>query len=114
MSRCRGCGNTFRKGRRVSLLGVDGTLTPAIVCLNCAGTGRALRIVAPFFGCSHEQTPAKPAIDGRELLEHVRKSIGVWKRGTLETAPSPFQQGRHDALEAVEDLIAAVLRGRPL
>jgi hypothetical protein len=49
---CRGCGaKTFRKGKRRAVLGEDGSVTIAIVCLECAK--RAFSVVRPVGGAAH-------------------------------------------------------------
>ena len=76
---CKGCGKkNFRKGKRIALLGDDGAVTLALVCLECAA--RAFRIVRPIGIASSlcRTCEERPARAGAQCALRLARSS--WRR----------------------------------
>lgn len=112
MSRCKGCGKDFRRGRRRSLLQTDGTLASAIVCPACAN--RCLQVLAPAFYVP----PRELVIEGGELLQKMRASLQVFRRSAeinmrgLEADERARVMGHIEGLDQAIELVANALIGR--
>ena len=114
MSRCKGCGKDFRRGRRRSLLQIDGTLASAIVCPSCAS--RCLQVLAPAFYVP----PRELVIDGNETLAAVRTRLKVYMKATehewAKSGPGSeayaYNRGKVEGIDQAIELLTAALEGR--
>jgi hypothetical protein len=120
VSRCKGCGGEFRRGLQRKILLPSGDVVGAIVCRACAG--RALSILTP----TAPPPPAPTVLDGRELLERVRRDLRTYVEAAKafpmmvsEELPASdriaqlsHHRGRIEGLETGIARIDAILRER--
>jgi hypothetical protein len=103
---CKGCGATFRKGRRRMLFGAPGVLESTIVCVSCAD--RALCIVAPLVPPTEvKRYVADPQLRTMLAKLWVFREVGT---GRDESWRDGFQSGLDSAIA----LVKAAIEGRPL
>jgi hypothetical protein len=119
MSKCKTCGEAFRKGKRRVVLHFDGSISTAIVCAACVG--RSVSIVTPF-------PRAGLTVQGVGLLQRV--SDRLWTLltaasmtalptnadscgacGRLTSGQEDFVRGRIDALTSAVELIQRAIAG---
>lgn len=123
MSRCKGCGAEYRKGRRRLLLEQDGSLTSALVCDSCSK--RAVAIVAPIIPFSPPAATPEAAAAARVHREQIRAAkrrvrmymaaanaaaeLAMHERDDLR---KQYQLGRCDGLETTIALLDVIEEGR--
>ncbi len=99
MTRCKACGNEFRKGVLAFLLAPSG-LRGARVCQTCAAGG--VLIVAPKLGPLVQKKEVRS--DGVERA--VRQLRTMTRASTLGmNADSDFQRGRAEGLEGAIEVL---------
>lgn len=109
VSKCKACGENFRKGKRRVVLNFDGSLSVAIVCPACVG--RAVSIVTPF-------PRAGLTVSGVELLQRVSDRLRTQHalatmivQETKGEAALQFNHGRVEALAGAIELIQRAIAG---
>jgi hypothetical protein len=115
MSRCKACGENFRKGKRRVVLNFDGSLSAALVCAACVS--RSVSIVTPF-------PRAGLTVSGVELLQRVsdrlRTQLSAARLTRLpaqdvdfetRSASEAFVRGRIDALSGAVELLQRAIAG---
>lgn len=107
MSRCKTCGEKFRKGKRRIILNFDGSIGAAVVCAACVG--RSVSIVTPF-------PRAGLTVNGTELLQRVSDRLRTYLHAASvqhnETDQvAAFTQGRISALQGAIELIQRAIAG---
>jgi hypothetical protein len=105
--KCPGCGSQMRRGYRAQLIGQDGRVRTAIVCITC--DGRGVRVVA-------ERVP--PVVASNEKFERsvmlspfIKKAEGnakLWGKYAADVATTRFRLD-----QSTED-IAEIKRGYEL
>jgi hypothetical protein len=107
--KCHTCGETFRKGRRVSVLLPTGELAGALVCIACAD--RALRIVAPL---PNAASTVRERIIPNATLALIRTRLQSFRlpyaEGVVVEADS-YASGRVSGIDRAIALIDAVQQG---
>jgi hypothetical protein len=103
-SLCKGCGESFRKGKRRVIVNFDGTLTPSLVCPRCVV--RSVSFVTPL-------SRATMTMNGRESLEAIGAKLRAYLTAAKMVAPAAgeFTDGRVEGLECALSLIHSALAG---
>jgi hypothetical protein len=103
VSKCKACGETFRKGKRRMVLNFDGSLIVERVCLECVS--RSVSIVTRF-------PRAQMTVDGLELLQRVSDRLRTMLAGaslidaaTPENVDRSFIRGRVEGLTSAVELV---------
>lgn len=123
MTRCKGCGAEYRKGRRRLLLQPDGSLTSALVCDACAK--RSLAIVAPIVPFSPPAATPEAAAAVRVHREQIRaakRRVRVYMAAATAAAAlatdernevrQQYHLGRAEGLETAIALLDVIEEGR--
>jgi hypothetical protein len=109
VSRCKACGESFRKGKRRAILNFDGSIAVGLVCAACVG--RSLSIVTPF-------PRVGLTVDGVELLQRVSDRLRAQLTAATaieatggDSQSRAFHTGRVDALQGAVTLLQRAIAG---
>jgi hypothetical protein len=112
VSRCKACGESFRKGKRRMILNFDGSVAVGLVCSSCVG--RSVSIVTPF-------PRAGLTVNGVDLLQRVSDRLRTHltaarmsvpeKRLSEMTDVEHFMRGRVEALSGALELVQRAIAG---
>jgi NMD protein affecting ribosome stability and mRNA decay len=106
VSRCKACGESYRKGKRRVVLNVDGSLSVELVCPECVR--RSVSIVTRF-------ARSNPPLQGDLLMrvsDRLRTHLHAANMQHNENdAAAAFTQGRISALQSAIELIQRAIVG---
>jgi len=110
MSRCKACGNPYRKGRTMNLLKDDGTIIPIIGCQDCVT--RTVKVVTPIGDAKNvckscEREPARICIAcavkaRRELVAPILANLAGLAKGLEMGGLDAQAEGYRAAIRALE------------
>ncbi len=113
MTRCKGCGEQFRKGKLFHLAKKDGTIVPVVGCQDCAK--RALKVVTPIGEMANlcticETSPARIcsgcAVKARrELVLPILAQLHGLARGHDAAGNLAQADGMRSAIRALEQQV---------
>jgi hypothetical protein len=107
VSRCKACGEAFRKGKRTVVINFDGSLSVEVVCRECVS--RSVRIVTRF-------PRAQMTVNGLELLQRVSDRLRTMLTAASSVSvdgerQTEYTQGRISALSSAVELMQRAISG---